>query len=280
MGLSRCALNPETMQSNKYKIQPAKKAKKIAVIGGGIGGMEAAILCAKRGHTVTLYEKSDKLGGVFIAAAAPSFKEKDRALIAWYVREVAKHPIEVKMNTLVTDISLLDADEVIIATGAVARQIPIKGAEKAVEAVDYLLGNAEVGENVVIVGGGLTGCEIAYDLYLKGKKPAIVEMQNDLITTKGVCLANTSFLRDFFKANRVRTYLETGVSEIADGYVMVKDKNGISIKVKADTVILSVGYKPAPLAEAGKHVHVIGDAAGVGNLRTVIWGAWDVCMKL
>ena len=105
-------------------------------------------------------------------------------------------------------------------------------------------------------------------------------MQDDLITTKGVALANTSFLRDFFKANRVRTYLETGVSEIADGYVMVKDKNGISIKVKADSVILSVGYKPAPLAPKGKNVHVIGDAASVGNLRTVIWGAWDVCMKL
>jgi 2-enoate reductase len=268
------------MQSKKYNVKPAKKAKRIAVIGGGIGGMEAAILLAKRGHEVTLYEKSDKLGGVFIAAAAPSFKEKDRALIAWYIREIAKYPIDVKMNTLITDVSALDADEVIVATGAVARKIPIKGAEKAVEAIDYLLGNAEVGENVVVVGGGLTGCEIAYDLYLKGKKPAIVEMQNDLITTKGAPLANTSFLRDFFKANRVRTYLETGVSEIADGYVMVKDKNGISIKVPADTVILSVGYKPAPVAESGKHIHVIGDAASVGNLRTVIWGAWDVCMKI
>ena len=280
MGLARCALNPRTMQSGKYKVEPAKKTKKIAVIGGGIGGMEAAILLTKRGHKVTLYEKSDKLGGVFIAAAAPSFKEKDRALIAWYVREVAKYPIDVRMNTEVTDVSLLDADEIVVATGAVARKIPIKGAEKAVEAVDYLLGNAEVGENVVIVGGGLTGCEIAYDLYLKGKKPAIVEMQNDLITTKGAPLPNTSFLRDFFKTNRVRTYLETGVSEIADGYVTVKDKNGISIKVPADTVILSVGYTPAPIAPKSKKVHVIGDAASVGNLRTVIWGAWDVCMKL
>ena len=280
MGLARCALNPETMQSKKYKVEPAKKAEKIAVIGGGIGGMEAAILSAKRGHTVTLYEKTDKLGGVFIAAAAPSFKEKDRALIAWYIRELAKYPIDVRMNTEVTDISLLDADEIIVATGAVAKKIPVKGAEKAIDAVDYLLGNAEVGENVVIIGGGLTGCEIAYDLYLKGKKPAIVEMQNDLITTKGAPLANTSFLRDFFKTNRVRTYLETGLTEIADGYVTVKDKNGISIKVKADTVILSVGYNPAPLATKGKNVHVIGDAASVGNLRTVIWGAWDVCMKL
>ncbi|MBQ9746942.1 MAG: FAD-dependent oxidoreductase [Clostridia bacterium] len=280
MGLARCALNPQTMQSGKYKVEPAKKAKKIAVIGGGIGGMEAAILLAKRGHTVTLYEKTDKLGGVFIAAAAPSFKEKDRALIAWYVRELAKYPIDVRMNTEVTDISLLDADEIVVATGATAKKIPIKGAEKAVEAVDYLLGNAEVGENVVVIGGGLTGCEIAYDLYLKGKKPAIVEMQNDLITTKGAPLPNTSYLRDFFKTNRVRTYLQTGVSEIADGYVTVKDKNGISIKIKADSVIMSVGYNPAPIAANGNHVHVIGDAASVGNLRTVIWGAWIVFLNL
>ena len=280
MGLARCALNPETMQSKKYNLKPAAKAKKVAVIGGGIGGMEAAILCAKRGHTVTLYEKSDKLGGVFIAAAAPSFKEKDRALIAWYVREVAKHPIEVKMNTLVTDISLLDADEVIIATGAVARQIPIKGAEKAVEAVDYLLGNAEVGENVVIVGGGLTGCEIAYELCLMGKKPAIVEMMDDLIVTPGVCLANTSYLRDYFKTNKTPVHLETGLCSINDGSVTVKGKDGNTFEIPCDDVIMSVGYNPAPAFEASRHVHVIGDAAKVGNLRTVIWGAWDVAMKL
>jgi 2-enoate reductase len=158
MGLARCALNPKTMQSKKYKIDPAKKAKKIAIIGGGIGGMEAALVCAQRGHSVTLYEKTDKLGGVFIAAAAPSFKEKDRDLIAWYNRELTKYPIEVKLNTEVKSLNDLDADEVIVATGAVAQNIPIKGADKAIEAVDYLLGNAPVGDNVFIIGGGLTGC--------------------------------------------------------------------------------------------------------------------------
>jgi len=280
MGLARCALNPETMQSKKYRVIPAKKHKKIAVIGGGIGGMEAAILCAKRGHTVTLYEKSDKLGGVFIAASAPSFKEKDRALIAWYIREIGKYPIEVKMNTEIADVNTLDADEVIVATGAVAKRIPVKGAETAVEAVDYLLGNKEVGERVVVIGGGLTGCEIAYDLYLSGKKPAIVEMQDDLITTPGICLANTSFLRDFFKTNNVPVYLETALSEIGDGSVTLQNKDGEAYTVEADSVILSVGYNPAPIAKKSSHIHVIGDAASVGNLRTVIWGAWDVAMKL
>jgi 2-enoate reductase len=280
MGLARCALNPETMQSGKYYVEPAKKAKKIAVIGGGIGGMEAAILCAKRGHQVTLYEKTNKLGGVFVAAAAPSFKEKDRELIAWYIREIAKYPVEIKYNTEITDVNQLEADEIIVATGAKAKRIPIKGVENTVEAVDYLLGNKAVGERVTVIGGGLTGCEIAYDLFLQGKKPTIVEMQDDLVTTPGICLANTSYLRDCFKTNHVPVYLETAVCEIAEDGVVVKGKDGNEFKIEGDSTILSVGYNPAPIAKKSKHVHVIGDAASVGNLRTVIWGAWDVAMKL
>ena len=281
MGLSRCALNPKTMQSKKYKIIPAKKSKKIAVIGGGIGGMETAIVCAKRGHKVDLYEKSDKLGGVFIAAAAPSYKEKDRDLIAWYNREIMKYDaITVHMNTEVKDIASLGADEVIVATGSVANKIPVKGADKAIEAVDFLLGNKTVGDNVVVVGGGLTGCEIAYELYLQGKNPTIVEMQDDLITTPGVALANTSFLRDFFKTNKVPVYLETKTTEIRDDGVTIATKDGKTQDIPADNVILSVGYKPAPVAEKSKHVHIVGDAFKVGNLRTVIWQAWDVAMKL
>ena len=280
MGLARCALNPETMQSKKYHVTPAKKPKTVAVVGGGIGGMAAAILCAKRGHKVTLYEKTDKLGGVFIAAAAPSFKEKDRDLIAWYKREITKYPIEIKMNTEVADVKSLGADEVIVATGSRAKRIPVKGADTAIEAVDFLLGNKTVGEKVVVVGGGLTGCEIAYELCLQGKKPEIVEMMDDLVVTPGICLANTSYLRDYFKTNNIPVHLETSLCEIGEGYVTVKDKEGKEFKIEADSVIMSVGYNPAPLAKKSKHVHVIGDAAGVGNLRTVIWGAWDVAMKL
>lgn len=281
MGLARCALNPKTMQSKKYYISPAKKKKHIAIIGGGIGGMEAALVCAKRGHSVALYEKADRLGGVFIAAAAPSYKEKDRDLIAWYEREIKKYPaIQVELNKEIKSVNQVKADEIIVATGSKARKIPVKGAETAIEAVDFLLGKKEVGQNVTIIGGGLTGCEIAYELYLQGKNPTIVEMMDDLIVTKGVCLANTSYLRDFFEAKKVPVHLETGVTEILEDGVKVKDKSGKEFKIDADNVILSVGYLPTPLAEKSKHVHVIGDAAKVGNLRTVIWGAWDVCMKL
>ena len=278
--IARCALNPETMQSGKYYIKPAKKVKNIAIIGGGIGGMEAAIVCAKRGHKVTLYEKSSKLGGVFIAAAAPSFKEKDRDLITWYNREIRKYPIKLNLNTEVKDLDSLKADEIIVATGSTANKLPVKGAEYGIEAIDFLLGNKQVGENVTIIGGGLTGCEIAYELYLQGKKPTIVEMKNDLIAVTGVCLANSSYLRDFFNANKVPVHLETKLSEIHKDGVTVTDKNGRSFKIDADSVILSTGYRSNPLVSKGKHIHVVGDAKKVGNLRTVIWQAWDVAMKL
>ena len=278
--MARCAINPETMQSKKYKIVPAKNKKHIAIIGGGIGGMEVARVCAMRGHTATIYEKSDRLGGIFIAAAAPSFKEKDRDLIEWYRREMKKLNIEVKLNTEVKSLDSIDADEVVVATGAVPRRFnKLKGVEKTIEACEYLLKEKEVGNNVVIVGGGLTGCEIAYDLYLQGKNPTIIEMKNDLMAIPGICLANTSYLRDFFKHNEVPVYLETAVDEVTDDGVIVKKKDGSKEEIKCDDVIMSVGYIPSPLVDDGK-TPLVGDCKKVGNLRTVIWGAWDIAMKL
>ena len=277
--MARCALNPRTMQSTKYKIEKAKKIKNIAVIGGGIGGMESALVLAKRGHKVTIYEKTDKLGGVFIPAAAPVYKDKDRELIDWYRREIENSGVEVKFNTEIKDVSQINADEIIVATGACAKRPPIKGLEYSAEATEYLNGT-EVGENVVIIGGGLTGCEIAYDLILKGKKPTIVEMKNDLIAVKGVCLANSSFLREMLAFKKTPVYLNTTLLEIKENGVTVKDKDGKVFDLEGDSVIVSIGYKPAPLTKAGRHVHLVGDANGVGNLRTVIWRAWDVAMSI
>ena len=277
--MARCALNPTTMQGHKYDILPAKKPKTIAVIGGGIGGMEAARIATLRGHKVTIYEKTDRLGGVFIAAAAPDFKEKDKELIQWYRRQIEQLKIPVKFNTNVTDLSQLKADEVIVATGAAARKLPIPGADRAMDAVDYLEGKP-VGQRVVIIGGGLSGCEIAYDLYRKGKTPVIVEAKNDLMAVRGLCLANSSYLRDFFEANRVEVHLESSVEKIDATGVTVKGKNGTSQTLAADDVILAVGYTPAPAFAKGRHVHVIGDACKVGNLRTVIWQAWKVAERL
>ena len=277
-GMARCALNPRTMQTKKYKIVPTKKVKNVAVIGGGIGGMESARVLALRGHKVTIYEKTDKLGGVFIAASAPDFKERDKALIEWYKKEMHDLGITIRFNTTITDVESLDADEVIVATGATPRKLRVKGFEKGIEACDYLLNNKQVGNRVVIIGGGLTGCEIALDLYNKGKTPIIVEMKNDLIAVKGVCLANSSYLRDFFKLHKVETHLNTALMEICDNGVIVKDNYGKVFNIDADSVILSVGYIPNPIAT--KNVHLVGDCDKVGNLRTVIWKAWDEAMKI
>ena len=280
-GMCRCAVNPISMQSNKYFIRQTKKPKKVAIIGGGIGGMEAARILTLRGHKVALYEKSDQLGGIFIAAAAPEFKEKDKQLIDWMKHQLDKLGIEVHLNTEVNADTKLDADEIIIATGAAPNRIPIPGAaEYAMDATEYLLGEKEVGDNVVIIGGGLTGCEIALDLYRKGKHPAIVEMKDDLIAVKNMCLANTSYLRDSFKTNKVPVFLNAGVKNITDKEVVVENKDKSIVKLPADNVIMSVGYHPTPLLEESKTVHLLGDCRKVGNVRSAIWGAWDIAMKI
>lgn len=279
MHLARCALNPHTMQSKKYKIVRAKKAKKVAIIGGGIGGMESAIVLKLRGHKPIIYEKTNRLGGVFNEASAPVFKEKDRELLEWYQKQIKELDIKVKFNTEVTNIKELNADEVIIATGAKARNVNIKGKEYAMEALDYLSGK-EIGDKVVVIGGGLTGCEIAYDLLLKGKTPVIVEAKVDLIATSGVCLANSSYLREMFAYKKVDVFLESRVEEILKDKVIVIDKDGNRVEIATDDTILSVGYVPMPIAKKSKHVHIVGDAQEVGNLRTVIWRSWDVAMKI
>lgn len=277
--MARCALNPMTMQTTKYKVVKTNNPKKVAIIGGGIGGMEAALLLKKRGHKVEIYEKSDKLGGVFIAASQSSFKEKDRALIKWYRDQIEKENIIVHYNYEVKDVNSLNADEFVVATGASAKKLPITGFENGIEATEYLLGK-EVGQKVVIIGGGLTGCEIAYDLILKGKKPVIVEMKNDLIAAKGVCLANSSFLREMLAYKNTEIYLSASTQKIEPNKVTIKDKDGNIVEIDCDDVIVSVGYNPKPLAEDKGKVHLVGDCYKVGNLRTVIWRVWDVCMKI
>ena len=280
MNMCRCALNPTTMKSNKYYIKEAAVKKKVAIIGGGVGGMEAALVLKKRGHTPVIYEKSNELGGVFIAAAAPDFKRHDKMLLQWYKTQLEKEGIEVHLNTEVKKLEDIQADAYIVATGAKAKKLPIPGAEKAIGAVDYLLEKQPVGDNVVIIGGGLTGCEIAYDLHRKGKHPVIVEMLDDLISVQNLCLANSSFLRDYFKANNVPVYLNHKSKEIKEGAVLIEDKQGNIKEIPCDTVVMSVGYTSTPLVKASKNVYVIGDANKVGNLRSAIWGAWDVAMKI
>ena len=277
-----CALCPRSLSEKKYPLRKTNKPKKIAVIGGGIGGMETALQASARGHAVTLYEKSDRLGGTFIAAAAPSFKEKDKELIEWYRREIAASKVTVRMNTEIKDLSELVADEIVIATGAKPKALPIPGWEKTVNAEDWLLGKKEVGDRVAIIGGGITGCEVAYELALQGKHPFIVETMANLMQTTMVPAANSMMLRDLLKFKEVPAYLETYTTEIQNDMIRVKTKDGASLLLPCDSVIVSVGYTPGTNLigkKLPKYVHVIGDADHVANLRNAIWTANDLVQK-
>ena len=277
--LARCAVDAEVMQWNKHHIEKTNSPKTVHIIGGGIGGMEAARVLKQRGHKPVIHEKSDVLGGTFIPASAESYKGKLRDLLKWYRREMDKLGIEIHFNDEVKDLSVFGEENVIVATGSVPRQLKnVPGYEKMIEGCEYLNG-AKVGNTVAVVGGGLTGCEIAYELALENKNVTIVEMKDDLISQKGVCLANSSYLREWFELHKVPVYLETRLKEVQEDKIICTDKSGKDFSIECESVISCAGYIPAPL-KGGKNVSYVGDCESVGNLRSVIWGAYEAAMKI
>lgn len=276
--LARCAVNAETMQTGKHHIRKTATPKKVIIVGGGIAGMEAARVLKLRGHSPTIYEASDRLGGTFIPASSESYKGKLRELLAWYRKQMKDLQIEIHLNTRIDDISTFKDMPVIIATGSKPRKLNVPGFDQTVEACEYLNGKP-VGDNVAVIGGGLTGCEIAYELVLQGKHVSIVEMKDDLIAQTGVCLANSSYLREWFELHKVPVYLNTALKEVRDGSILCMQNNE-KIEITCDSVISSAGYIPSPLTEKKKNVYLIGDCDKVGNLRTVIWKAYECAMKI
>ena len=276
--LARCAVNAETMQTSKHYIKKTDKPKKVLIIGGGIAGMEAARVLKLRGHNPVIYEASDKLGGTFIPASSESYKGKLRELLEWYRKQMKDLKIEINLNSKIENISEFGDMPVIVATGSKPRKLNIPGFDKTIEACEYLNGKA-VGNNVAVIGGGLTGCEIAYELALQGKKVSIVEMKDDLIAQTGVCLANSSYLREWFELHKVPVYLNTALKEVKDDSIICINNNK-EIEIKCDSVISSAGYIPDPLSPKKKNVYLIGDCDKVGNLRTVIWKAYECAMKI
>ena len=292
VSMAHCAINPTAMEETEWDLRPAEEKKRIAVVGGGVGGMEAARILTLRGHEVTLFEKSDELGGVFIAAAAPSFKEKDKKLLDWYRHQMEKLNVDVRLSTEATAELLSGYDEVIVATGSSPRRLALPGLDdpNVLEAIEYLRGTKETGKDVVIIGGGLTGCEIAYDLALKGKKPVIVEMQDDILQVPGLCAANSNMLREIIRYHEIPVLTSSVFEGVrSDGKLTVSVRTGGEEKVlETDSVIMSVGYVPVrtvsdALESAGypaEKVHVIGDAHEVGNLMSVIREAYELCYEL
>ena len=276
--LARCAVNAETMQTSKHYIKKTAEPKKVVIIGGGIAGMEAARVLKLRGHNPVIYEASDKLGGTFIPASSESYKGKLRELLEWYRKQMKDLKIEINLNSKIENISEFGDMPVIVATGSKPRKLNIPGFDKTIEACEYLNGKA-AGDNVAVIGGGLTGCEIAYELALQGKKVSIVEMKDDLIAQTGVCLANSSYLREWFELHKVPVYLNTALKEVKDDSIICINNNK-EIEIKCDSVISSAGYIPDPLSPKKKNVYLIGDCDKVGNLRTVIWKAYECAMKI
>lgn len=275
-----CAICSRTFCEKKYTPVVSENPKKIAVIGGGIGGMQFAMEAAKRGHSVDLYEKSDKLGGAFISACSLSFKEKDKELLEWYKAQLHKSDVNVHMNTEIKDLSALNADKIVVATGAIPRTLSIPGAEKAIGAIDFLLNQELAKETVAVIGGGLTGCEIAYELTLQGKKPFIVEMQDDIVKVLGVCAANSNMLRDLIRYYKIPVYFESTLKEIKDNSIIISTPEGDK-EITCETVITSIGYAANnPFDKEAANVHVIGDAKKVGNLKTAIWAADDLALEI
>ena len=281
--LGRCALTPSTMQHNRYKIVPTSKPKKVAIIGAGIGGVEAALVLKQRGHHPVVFEKADRIGGLFLTASAMSFKENDKELIAWYEREVKKQGIEIRFNTEINDLGVIarQFDEIIVATGATPRKMAIPGFEKCLTFTDILRDKKKVGDKVVFFGGGQSSCEAAYEMILQGKHPIIVEYAADLVPAQNVCLSNASFLRDMLAYKQVPTYLESTITNIGDKTITVKSKDGKTVtEIEYDDIVNGIGFVPQPVGGKGKNIHRVGDCVAIGNLRTAIWRAWDVCMKI
>ena len=170
-----------------------------------------------------------------------------RDFLAWIRGEMKRLDVPVHLNTEISADHDFGNAEVVVATGAVPVQLSsLRGFERAISAVDFLSG-APVGQRVVVIGGGLTGCEIAYELALRGNEPTIVEMRDDLIKETGVCLANSSYLREYFALHEIPVYLNSQVTAIGENSVTCRDDSGAVEEIPCDSVIASVGYRPAPL---------------------------------
>ncbi len=260
MGIpATCTVNPSVGKEEEYQLVPAQRAKKVLIVGGGVAGLEAARVSALRGHRVTLYEKNDRLGGQANLAAVPPTKEEILHLVAWLTRQVKQLGVDIRLEKEVDAQEILaeNPDAVIVATGALP-SVPVQlTAQKAVTAWDVLSGSVEVGQNVIVVGGGQVGIETAEYLATQGKKVTVLEALSE------VGLDMELFSKVFFYSRLGSLDLElvTGVQ------VDKIESNGVQAgenHYPADTVVLALGQEPcAGLASALEgqinELYVVGD---------------------
>lgn len=284
-GPVQCAVNPQAGRESIYGLQAALTKKTILVVGGGIAGMEVARVCKLRGHNVTLVEKSNELGGNLLVGSKPHFKRNDKRLVNYYIHQLELLNVEVKFNTTITssNIDSMKADIIVTATGSVPRTIEVKGPQKVVTADEVLLGHVKTGKDIVIIGGGLVGCETGLWLAEEtGAKVTVVEIAKQ--AHAGLPHMNEYMLTDLLAFNHVDILTESSVLETKKNSVLISTPSGEK-EIKADTVIGSVGYISTnklykELEYSDKLVYNIGDSAKVHNIMYSIWNAYELARNL
>jgi NADPH-dependent 2,4-dienoyl-CoA reductase/sulfur reductase-like enzyme len=261
-----CLVNPCAGREAELKTVRDKSTRKIMVIGGGIAGMEAAIVAARRGYDVSVYEKEDKLGGQWLLAAIPPGKTEYNTFTIWQKNQLKKLGIKVYLNTEATTgiIASQKPDAVIVSTGALPVTPKIKGidCQNVMQAFDVLDGKDIPGKRVAIVGGGLVGCETALHLAISGTKVFIIEML-EKVAQDGIPTSNYFLLKHLNKYN-VAMITSAKVKEIKENSI-VYEQNGESRELTGiDNTIIALGARSNDtLSEELKkmtRVVVIGDA--------------------
>ncbi|MGF1735591.1 FAD-dependent oxidoreductase [Photobacterium satsumensis] len=288
VGNLSCTVNPSCGREEEYKLTAAYKTKKVVVIGGGVGGMEAARIAAERGHDVVLFEKSDKLGGNVIPGSQAPFKHDDKQLITWFEGEMDRKNIDIRMNTAATKdtIEAEKPDSVIFATGSRPTKLPwLAGQDKSHVAVaeDVLMNPEQItGDSVVVIGGGLVGSETALWLAQKGKKAMLVEGTDDLIGgPHGTCFANYQMLKELLVKENIEVRTSTFLRSITETGIEVcpADNETAVTEIHADHVILAMGYNTEhSLFDELSHQLDVDDIFNIGDsqeARTIMAAIWD-----
>ncbi len=284
-----CAVNPQAARELVMGLKPGNGDKKVVVVGGGIAGMEAARTSALRGYRVTLFEKSDHLGGHVVEAGAHSFKSEIAKLNEWYKRELKDLGVDIKLDhePCINCIKKQEADAVILATGTNESHPNIPGLDKAVSSLDAIDHPEKLGQKVVIIGGGLVGCEIALDEANHGKSVTVVEALDDIMAAggAGAPYPNRQMIVDLFENKGVTVLTNTKLVEVTDEGALVEKTDGSKELLKADTVVSALGFRPAPnLKEEWKELNIpmyeVGDATGAGTILKAIWDAYDAANSI
>lgn len=284
-----CAVNPACGRERLYRVERITEPRKALVVGGGVAGMEAARVLSLRGFEVSLYEAGDRLGGNILPGSVPDFKADDRRLIAYYERQMGLRGIDVHMGTRLTakQVESMGADVTILATGSTIRtlDVPCSSPERMVDAVSVLEGR-QVGERVVVIGGGLVGCETALWLAQQGKEVTVVEMLPALLSAgRPVPFMNKDMLLTMMRRHKVGEVTNTSLLEVTEEGAVLMDNHFRRSTIPCDTVVTCTGFEAndklfKELSGKVENLHNVGDSQVAADVMTAIWQANEVALNL